>query len=86
MRDNCSLTTLNTSPETYTSVCFESQTVASNYQELPNKKASRLRYGHKNREYQSVGYQSGYGAACERVTCLDSVKCLKIIFLPVLNL
>jgi hypothetical protein len=53
--DDCSLKTLKTSPEIYTSVCFESQTVASNYQEFPNKKSRRLRYDHKYGKYQGVG-------------------------------
>jgi hypothetical protein len=61
IRDNRSLKTLKTSPGIYTSVCFESQTVASNYQKFPNNKSHRLRYGHKNHKYQSVGYQSQYG-------------------------
>jgi hypothetical protein len=46
--DDCSLKTLKTSPEIYTSVSFESQTVASNYQEFPNKNTRPFGYGHKN--------------------------------------
>ncbi len=47
IRDDCSLTTLDTLPEIYTSVCFESQTVASNYQKFPNKNSRSVHYGHK---------------------------------------